>query len=164
MNIWLKENELAKKSILGGNIDIDLWIPAVEDAQRSKLEEVLGETLFNKIDTDFGNDDLDGLYLILFNDYIKPFLIRQSAVEYLSTGAYKVDGNGIFKSQAENTVAADKTEVDYLVKNYRLKAEMYQERLERWLVLNQLPEYNSSENTIIPPNNNGSVLGGLYFS
>ena len=75
MNIWLKENELAKKTLLGGNIDIDLWIPAVEDAQRSKLEEVLGETLFNKIDTDFGNDDLDGLYLTLFNDYIKPFFI-----------------------------------------------------------------------------------------
>jgi hypothetical protein len=164
MNIWLKENELAKSTLLGGNVDIDLWIPAVEDAQRSKVEEVLGETLFNKIDVDFGNDDLSGLYLTLFNDYIKPFLIRQSIVEYLLTGAYKVNNNGIFKSQAENAVAVDKTEVDYLVNNYRLKAEMYQGRLERWLMLNQLPEYLSADSQIVPPvYNKSSILNRWYF-
>jgi len=163
MNIWLKENELAKSTLLGGNVDIDLWIPAVEDAQRSKVEEVLGETLFAKIDEDFGNDDLSGLYLTLFNDYIKPFLIRQSIVEYLLVGAYKVNNNGIFKTQAENTSAVDKTEVDYLVNNYRLKAEMYQGRLERWLALNVLPEYDSPLNTIIPPVHKSSIFNRWYF-
>ena len=60
MNIWLRENELTKNTLLGGNIDIDLYIPCIADAQRTRLEEILGETLFNKIDVDFGNDDLSG--------------------------------------------------------------------------------------------------------
>ena len=164
MNIWLKENELTKNTLLGGNIDIDLYIPCIADAQRTRLEEILGETLFNKIDVDFGNDDLSGLYLTLFDDYIKPFLIHQSAVEYLLVGAYKITNNGIYKTQPENTAAVDKTEVDYLVNNQRLKAEMYQGRLERWLMLNELPEYLSADSQIVPPvYNKSSILNRWYF-
>ena len=86
--VLLKENELSKGTLLGGNIDIDLWIPCVVDAQRTKIEETLGETLYNKICTDFENDDLTGLYETLYEDYVKPFLIHQSAVEYLLTILY----------------------------------------------------------------------------
>jgi hypothetical protein len=149
--ILLKENELTKNTFLGGNIDVDLYVSCIADAQRSKLEEILGETLYNKISVDFEKDDLSGLYSTLYEDYIKPFLIRQSAVEYLLIGAYKVNNNGIFKMQAENTVALDKSEIDNLVQNQRLKAEMYQGRLERWLALNTLPEYTSGESLIVPP-------------
>lgn len=163
MNIWLRENELTKNTLLGGNIDIDLYIPCIADAQRTKLEEILGETLFKKIDEDFGDDTLAGLYLTLFNDYIKPFLIHQSAVEYLLVGAYKITNNGIYKTQPENTASVDKTEVDYLVNNQRLKADMYQGRLERWLALNQLPEYLSSDSTIVPPIHKNSIFNRWYF-
>jgi hypothetical protein len=161
--ILLKENELAKGTLLGGNIDIDLWIPCVADAQRTKIEETLGETLYEKICTDFENDTLSGLYLTLYEDYVKPFLIHQSAVEYLLVGAYKVNNNGIYKSQAENTVAVDKEEVDYLVKNQRLKAEMYQGRLERWLGFNPLPEYLSYLNVIVPPIRKNIVFNSWYI-
>ncbi len=40
--VLLKENELSKGTLLGGNIDIDVWIPCVVDAQRTKVEETLG--------------------------------------------------------------------------------------------------------------------------
>lgn len=149
--VLLKENDLAKNSPLGGNIDIDSWIPCVVDAQRTKLEETLGQTLYDKLCSDYESDDLEDLYLTLYEDYVKPFLIHQSAVEYLLIGAYKINNNGIYKTQPEKTVTVEKAEVDYLVKNQRLKAEMYQGRLERWLELNPLPEYNDSSNLIVPP-------------
>jgi len=147
--ILLKENELTKNTLLGGNIDIDLYIPCIADAQRTRLEEILGETLYDKICEDFDNDDLVDDYLTLYEDYIKPFLIAASAVEYLLIGAYKVNNNGIFKSQPDNSVAIDKTEVDYLVNNMRLKSEMYQDRLLRWLNKFHLPEYVSNSNNIV---------------
>jgi hypothetical protein len=149
--ILLKENELTKNTFLGGNIDVDLYVSCIADAQRSKVEEILGETLYNKISVDFENDDLSGLYETLYDDYIKPFLIRQSAVEYLLIGAYKVNNNGIFKTNVENAQSLSKEEIDYLVQNQRLKAEMYQGRLERWLALNPLPEYTSNLSQIVPP-------------
>ena len=161
--ILLKENELTKKTLLGGNIDIDLYIPCIADAQRIRLEEILGETLYNKICLDFENDDLTGEYLTLYEGYIVPFIIAAAAVEYLLIGAYKVNNNGIFKAQPDNSVAVDKTEVDYLVNNMRLKSEMYQDRMLRWLYKNNLPEYVSSSTNIVNPMRSNLICGKWWL-
>lgn len=161
--ILLKENELTKNTLLGGNIDIDLYIPCIADAQRIRLEEILGETLYNKICLDFENDDLTGEYLTLYEGYIVPFIIAAAAVEYLLIGAYKVNNNGIFKAQPDNSVAVDKTEVDYLVNNMRLKSEMYQDRMLRWLYKNNLPEYVSSSTNIVNPMRSNLICGKWWL-
>ena len=162
--ILLKENELTKNTLLGGNIDIDLYIPCIADAQRIRLEEILGETLYNKICVDFENDELIGDYNTLYDGYIVPFLIAAAAVEYLLIGAYKVNNNGIFKTQPENSVAVDKTEVDYLVNNMRLKSEMYQDRMVRWLWLNNLPEWVANGTNVVNPLSNNLMFGKWYLS
>jgi hypothetical protein len=161
--ILLRENELTKNTLLGGNIDIDLYIPCIADAQRIRLEEILGETLYNKICLDFENDDLDGEYLTLYEGYIVPFLIAAAAVEYLLIGAYKVNNNGIFKAQPDNSVAVDKTEVDYLVNNMRLKSEMYRDRMFRWLAKFHLPEYVSNSNNIVNPMRSNLICGKWWL-
>ena len=161
--ILLRENELTKNTLLGGNIDIDLYIPCIADAQRIRLEEILGETLYNKICLDFENDDLENEYLTLYEGYIVPFLIAAAAVEYLLIGAYKVNNNGIFKTQPDNSVAIDKTEVDYLVNNMRLKSEMYQDRMLRWLYKNNLPEYVSSSTNIVNPMRSNLICGKWWL-
>lgn len=161
--ILLRENELTKNTLLGGNIDIDLYIPCIADAQRIRLEEILGETLYNKICLDFENDDLENEYLTLYEGYIIPFLIAAAAVEYLLIGAYKVNNNGIFKTQPDNSVAIDKTEVDYLVNNMRLKSEMYQDRMLRWLYKNNLPEYVSSSTNIVNPMRSNLICGKWWL-
>jgi hypothetical protein len=161
--ILLKENELTKNTLLGGNIDIDLYIPCIADAQRIRLEEILGETLYNKICLDFENDDLENEYLTLYEGYIVPFLIAAAAVEYLLIGAYKVNNNGIFKAQPDNSVAIDKTEVDYLVNNMRLKSEMYQDRMLRWLYKFNLPEYVSSSTNIVNPMRSNLICGKWWL-
>lgn len=161
--ILLRENELTKNTLLGGNIDIDLYIPCIADAQRIRLEEILGETLYNKICLDFENDDLTGEYLTLYEGYIVPFIIAAAAVEYLLIGAYKVNNNGIFKAQPDNSVAVDKTEVDYLVNNMRLKSEMYQDRMLRWLYKNNLPEYVSSSTNIVNPMRSNLICGKWWL-
>jgi hypothetical protein len=161
--ILLKENELTKNTLLGGNIDIDLYIPCIADAQRIRLEEILGETLYNKICLDFENDDLEGDYLTLYEGYIVPFIIAAAAVEYLLIGAYKVNNNGIFKAQPDNSVAVDKTEVDYLVNNMRLKSEMYQDRMLRWLYKFNLPEYVSSSTNIVNPMRSNLICGKWWL-
>ena len=161
--ILLRENELTKNTLLGGNIDIDLYIPCIADAQRTRLEEILGETLYNKICLDFENDDLEGDYLTLYEGYIVPFIIAAAAVEYLLIGAYKVNNNGIFKAQPDNSIAIDKTEVDYLVNNMRLKSEMYQDRMLRWLYKFNLPEYVSSSTNIVNPIRSNLICGKWWL-
>ena len=117
--ILLKENELTKNTPLGGNIDVDKYVLAIADFQRIRVEEVLGETLYNKICIDFENDDLVDEYLTLYEDY--------------------------------------------LVNQQRMKMEVYESRLERWLCKNHLPEYVSNSNNIVNPIKSKLVCGKWYL-
>jgi len=139
--ILLNDNEITENTLLGGNIDVDRYKFCIIDAQISKLEETLGETLYEKLKDDFENNDLAGNYLTLYNKYVKPFLIHQSTLEYLKVGAYQVSNGGIYRHAPSNGTAVDKSEIDFLVENQRAKAEMYCQRMEKWLSLNLIPEY-----------------------
>ena len=160
--ILLNDNEITESTLLGGNIDVDRYKFCIIDAQISKLEESLGETLYEKIKTDFENNDLTDDYLTLHTKYIKPFLIHQSALEYLKIGAYHVSNGGIYKHTPSNGTAIDKNEVDFLVENQRVKAEMYMQRMEKWLSLNRIPEYYSYVSGTVVPARKQS-MGSWFF-
>lgn len=161
--ILLRQDELTKNTPLGGNIDVDKYVVAIADFQRIRVEEVLGETLYNKICEDFENDDLTGDYLKLYEDYLKPYIIHGSAMEYLLYGAYQINNGGISKHNPADSTSIDKVEVDYLVQNQRLKMEMYESRLERWLCKFHLPEYVSNSNNIVNPLKSKMICGKWYL-
>jgi len=160
--LLLNDIDITENTPLGGNIDTDKFKFCIADAQVSKLEEILGETLYEKIVKDYTENTLTGNYEIAYTKYIKPFLIHQSAVEYLLIGSYMVANGGIFKNTPQNGTPIEKTEVDFLVQNQRSKAEMYQQRLEKWLLRNILPEYYAySQSTIVGAQRQS--YGGWYF-
>ena len=151
MIVLLKDNEITKNTLLGGDIDVQKLRQCILDAQSLRLEELLGETLYEKIETDFDANTFTGLYNTLYNDYIKPFLIRQSAVEYLKIGAFTVANNGIFSPLPENASAITDVNLSNLIKNMQIKADTYAERMFKWLCKNNLPEYTSDSDNIINP-------------
>jgi hypothetical protein len=160
--LLLKDNEITSSSILGGNIDVDKYKYCISDAQISSLEEILGEDLYEKIKTEVEDESITGLYLILYEKYITPFLIHRSAMEYLKDGAYMVNNGGIYKHTPQNGTAIDKVEVDLLVSNQRYKADIYQQRMEKWLCKNKLTEYiYNSENIVNPKKDEAN--SGWYF-
>jgi hypothetical protein len=161
MIILLKDNDLTKNTVLGGNIDVDKLRQCVLDAQVTRLEELLGETLYSKIETDFEDETLTGVYETLYTDYIKPFLIRQSAVEYLKIGAFTVANNGIFQPQPNNAIAITDKNLSNLINEVRIKADMFAERMRKYLCKNTIPEYASSSDNIVNPNRPST--GGWYL-
>lgn len=161
--ILLKENELTKNTPLGGNIDVDKYVLAIADFQRIRVEEILGETLYDKICIDFENDSLQDEYLTLYEDYLVPYIIHGSAMEYLLFGAYQINNGGITKHNPADSTSVDKVEVDYLVNQQRLKMEMYESRLERWLIKFNLPEWVSNTNNIVNPIKSNLVCGKWYL-
>ena len=50
MTILLTDNELSKNTLLSGNIDKDKLRQCILDAQAERLEVLLGEKLYEKID------------------------------------------------------------------------------------------------------------------
>lgn len=159
--LLLNDNEITQNTVLGGNIDVDKYKFCIQDAQLSKLIEILGEDLYEKIKTDFENDALSGDYETLYTKYINPFLIHQSALEYLLIGAYTVGNAGIYQVTPQNGTPVGRDEIDYLVKNQRNKAEIYQGRLERYLCKVHFDEYKIDSDNIVNPKKQG--YGGISF-
>lgn len=159
--ILLKDNQITQSTVLGGNIDVDKYKYCIIDAQLSRLEELLGEDLYEKIRVDFENDDLSDDYLILHTKYITPFLVHQSAMHYLKVGAYQVTNGGIYKHTPANGTPIEKTEVDFMVQEQRSMAEMYAQRMEKWLCKTRLTEYKYESDNIVNPTQSKS--GGFYY-
>ena len=151
MTILLTDNELSKNTLLSGNIDKDKLRQCILDAQSERLEVLLGVKLYEKICADYDADNLEDEYLILYTDYIKPFLIRQSALEYLKIGAFSVSNNGIFQPTSQNAQPISDAQLQVLKDEMSIKANAYADRMHRWLKKNNLPEYECDSENIINP-------------
>jgi hypothetical protein len=151
MTILLTDNELSKNTLLSGNIDKDKLRQCILDAQSERLEVLLGEKLYEKICADYDADNLEDEYLILYTEYIKPFLIRQSALEYLKIGAFSVSNNGIFQPTSQNAQPISDAQLQVLKDEMSIKANAYADRMHRWLKQKNLPEYECDSENIINP-------------
>ena len=151
MVILLTDNELSKNTLLSGNIDKDKLRQCILDAQSERLEVLLGEKLYEKICADYDADNLEDEYLTLYTDYIKPFLIRQSALEYLKIGAFSVSNNGIFQPTSQNAQPISDAQLQVLKDEMSIKANAYADRMHRWLKKSNLPEYECDSENIINP-------------
>lgn len=141
--ILLKNNEMVKSTIISGNIDVDKLIPACKAYQETYLKPILGKALYDKISTDFKNGALSGLYLELYEDYIKQMVIYGATALYLESGAYMVANSGITKLNTESAQSVTKDEVDYLVNAAQKLHNAYEREFLKWAGANPLPEYHS---------------------
>ena len=85
-----------------------------------QIQRFLGTELYQQLETKITNNNLTGHYLTLVQDYIKQALCHWAMVEFLPYAAYSISNNGIFKRTAENSVNADKNEVDFLIEKENL--------------------------------------------
>lgn len=151
--LLITDAELIAATPLGGNIDPPKFKFCIADAQVSKLEELLGEPLYNKLKAHFEEVQVPvtGDYLILLDKYVKPFLIHQAAVEYIMIGSYQIKNGGIYKHSPANSTNVDVSEVNFLVKNQKAKADIYESRMQRYLDLKDFPEYTYNNNNSVNP-------------
>ena len=155
--LLIRPSEITEFTPLGGNVDIDKYKPCIFDVQVTVIEPLLGTELYEKIRTDFYAETLAGLYLELYESYLKPILRHQVFAEYVEIGSYMVDNGGIFKHQPTDSQVVDKNEVQYLAQTQRTKAQTYIKRANKWLCENTLPEYNICDTTDV------KVTSGWYL-
>ena len=142
--LLIRPSEIAEFTPLGGNVDIDKYKPCILDVQITVIEPLLGSNLYEKIRLDLQLNILSGLYLELYDSYLKPILRHQVFAEYAEIASYMVSNGGIFKHQPADSVIVDKSEVQYIAQIQRSKAQLYIERAKKWLSKNNIAEYNNS--------------------
>ena len=166
--ILLQTNDVAKNTIIGGNVDIDRLLPSIKACQETMIRKLLGIPLYTKMCNDYlvggGSAGFTGLYLELYNDYIKPMVIQWTMVEYLPYASYIIGNKGLYKHGAENSQNVDKNEVDFLIEKARDTAQHYTRRFIDFMCFNSndFPEYLSNSNNDVYPDKNADY-GGWYL-
>lgn len=146
--LFITPQEMTSSTILSGNTDIDKYLFCIANTQLTTIEPLLGTLLYDKIIEDITNDDLTGLYLTLYTDFIKPITKNESLAQYIEIASYMVDNGGVYKHTGENLEVVDKQEVQFLAGKYKSLAQMYVTRFEKWICRNIIPEYQSMQDEV----------------
>lgn len=155
--ILIRPEDLTRNTIIGGSVDVDRYLQAIKACQNIYIKPVLGKELYDKICLDFENNELEDLYLEMFEDYISGMVIHGSAEIYLSQGAYIVSNSGITKTKTDSSETISKEEVDYLVQSSRKLYNLYKDEFLSWIKDKDIKEY------VKVCNNTGKTIGGWYI-
>ena len=151
--LFIKREDIVRNTVISGNVDTDKFIQFIKIAQEIHIQNYTGTKLYDKISADIIANTLAGNYLSLVTDYLQPMLIHFAMAEYLPFAAFTVANGGVYKHTSENSVNAEKIEIDYLVEKERTIAKYYTERFIDYMSFNQslFPEYNANVNEDIYP-------------
>jgi len=146
--LFTTPEEMASTTVLGGNVDVDKYIPCVASVQLVVIEPLLGTLLYDKIATDAEADTLTGLYLELYEKFVKPITKNMAVAEYIEIGSYMVTNGGIFKHTGDNIEVVDKQETQYLAGKYRAIAQAMIIRFNKWICKNTIAEYKVCQDEV----------------
>lgn len=143
------ENIIKSTTNIFENISGNYLLPSIKLSQDIDLEEVIGTELLRKLQSDVYNNRFEEKYKILLDDYVVPFLNYSTIVRLIPTVAVKITNAGIVKTDDEKMTNVSSVEVDKVEAEYRHIADVYKNRLQRFLIANHsdYPELNMN-NTI----------------
>jgi len=118
IELLIQPSDVVALTTFDGNIDEDNLKPMIFIAQTTHLKSFLGLKLYNKIYADFVANTLSGVYLTIYEDYIKDFLSYYTSVLFVDFGGYKVSENGLHKITSENITPLDSSETEKLSLRY----------------------------------------------
>jgi len=146
--LFITPQEMTSSTILSGNTDTDKFVFCIANVQLTTIEPLLGSQLYDKIVADKTANTLSGLYLELYNDFIKPITKNESVAQYIEIASYMVDNAGIYKHTGDKIEVVDKQEVQFLAGKYKNMAQMYLIRFNKWICKNYLPEYKCYQDEV----------------
>ena len=161
----ITSQEVKSNTSMGGNVDSDNIMHLIYDAQIMVLENILGTALYERIVTDFTRDNLSGIYARIFGIYIKPVLWHSTYAAYLREANVLAKNGGVFTNTPEEATATPLENIQYVAKNAQSKADVYIERLTRFLCDSDVPEYDNAQanDYDIDPKIDITTVSGWYL-
>lgn len=172
--LLISEDILKDRTAIHGNIDPKLLFPEIKVAQDMYIHPILGTALYDKIIGDINaSGTTTGDYKDLLDDYIIDCLLYYVLAGLPEALSYQFWNKGVVRKQGDNTELASMSELIDLSNKYRVRADWYAERLNKYLKQNAttsfLPEYLSPGDgidTILPERTSYNMpiyLGGDYY-
>lgn len=125
---------------ISGNLDVDRMTVGIRLAQRTELKRILGIDLYNKILLDFSNDDLQGLYKTIYDEFVIDILVNYSAYNIVLFNALRVDNAGNFFYEPDDARSADMEDTEKIASRYQKIGAAIELQFYKWLGTNKIPE------------------------
>lgn len=145
--LLINENVIKSITNISENVNGGYILPAIKLAQDIDLEETIGtqlkEALQKKVFDNTITSDL--VYKTLLDDYIQSYLTYATIVHLIPNIAFKIANAGVLTTNDEKMNNVSPTEVDKVKWHYKHLADVYKNRLQRFLIQNysSYPELQS---------------------
>jgi hypothetical protein len=163
--LLISEQKLKDSTAINLNVDVNILLPYVLQAQTLYIEPKLGTQLYEHIKGliqagtigDAGNV----AYKTLLDDYISFVLVNYSFYHAIPFLRFKIENGNIYSKTSETGTALTTEESQSLREEISNTAQYYTERLIEYIRNNtsDFPEYSTNSGADISPNKNAYYNG-----
>ena len=163
--LFISEDKLKDSTAINLNVDVNLLLPYVRQAQKLYVETKLGTDLNQKLKDlivagtvgAVGNE----AYKTFLDDYIGDMLPNWALYNCIPYLRFKVENGNIYSKTSETGTALTTEEAQHLREEVRNTAEYYTERMIDYICNNNslFPEYNTNTGSDVNPDQNAYYNG-----
>jgi hypothetical protein len=159
--LFVSENKLKESTAINMNVDVEILLPYVRQAQKLYVEPKLGTDLYKKIEADITAGTLSGAYKTLVDEYIGDMLPNWAFYHCIPFLRFKVQNGNIYAKTSETGTALSTEEAQHIREEVRNTAEYYTERLIEHIKNNlaSFPEYSTNSGEDISPDREAYYSG-----
>jgi len=154
------EAEVKENSTIEANVAPKILNLIISDIQKNELRKIIGKVNYDGLLASILEKKDNGTPLTdrdndLIEDYIKPYLIAATVVQFIVMNNYKLTNKGVLKMSDDQATGVESGDLEYLKGYYLLKEITAKKNLIEFL--NEEAEHACSTDL------NTSDLGGLYL-
>jgi|TARA_R100001530_G_scaffold76197_1_gene53496 hypothetical protein len=159
--LFISEEKLKDSTAINLNVDTDLLLPYVRQAQKLYVEPKLGTDLTQKLKDEIIAGTLAGAYKTLVDDYIGDMLPNWGLYMLVPFLRFKVENGNIYSKTSETGNALSTEEAQHFREEIRNTAEYYTERMIEYVTNNlaSFPEYSTNTGADVSPDRNAFYNG-----
>jgi len=163
--LFISEEKLKDSTAINLNVDVNLLLPYVRQAQKLYVETKLGTDLTQKLKDLITAGTLGNVgneaYKTLVDDYIGDMLPNWAFYHAVPFLRFKIENGNIYSKTSETGTALSTEEAQHLREEVRNTAEYYTERLIDYVTNNtsSFPEYSTSSGADVTPDRNAYYNG-----
>jgi hypothetical protein len=163
--LFISEQKLKDSTAINLNVDVDLLLPFVKEAQKLYVETILGTELTQKLKDlitagTIGNV-ANAAYKTLLDDYIGDMLPGYSLYHALPYLRFKVENGNIYSKTSETGAALSTEEAQHFREEVLNTASYYRERAIDYITNNisSFPEYSTNSGADVSPTKDNYYAG-----
>ena len=159
--LFISEAKLKYSTAINLNVDVELLLPYVRQAQKLYVETKLGTDLTDKLKAEITAGTLTGAYKTLVDDYIGDMLPNWAFYHAIPFLRFKIENGNIYSKTSETGNALSTEEAQHLREEVRNTAEYYTERMIDYVCNNtsSFPEYSTNSGADVNPDKNAYYNG-----